>query len=897
MKVNFVLYITLLLLTFQVGTTGGARMFAPPNLDRPYELTTLIRQHGFPGITPSPDVIQNLYTAKNEYPKVADWHAPMMAPVNGTRDILVIMIDFSDRTGVLTPAYYADLIFGSTQGAMRHYYSEVSYGLLNITGAIIGSGWYRSAYEMVWWGEDSATGIDDENALIFELAREAVTLADADVDFSEYDANGNHIMDPGELSICIVHAGSGQESTGVSTDIWSHRWYIFGEGYSVNGSPLQDTIVDGVRISRHPDDYVGGYFMQAEDSPMGVFAHEFGHDLGLPDLYDTDYSSDGIGRWGLMATGTWLGTPSGTTPSHLSAWCKIQLGWVTPTLVTSFVENASIPQIETTPTVYKLEFSEMEYFLIENREQVGYDSYLPGSGILIWHIDESVPDNDNEAHKMVDLEEAHGGAQDLDTYGGNRGDANDPYYSNVLGFRDTTDPNSRAYDYSSTGLWVTNISGAGALMTANFLYRQIDVPTDYSTIQKAINSANEGDIIFVQNGTYYESVVVNKTVNLIGENKHATIIDAGGIDPFIAIDVAANNVNISNFTLQNSLVGIQVGDYSNTTLSNNIIADHSNGILVLNSSGNTITGNIIKNNSNTALRFDSAFDNIVHRNAIQNNNIGVGAGNLSYSNILLENSILNNNYGFYINIHSSRFYHNNIIDNNIQAAFYGLNYNNTWDNGYPSGGNFWSDYGGVDADGDGIGDAPYIIDMENQDNYPLMNPWSPPLPDISLTSISTSKIIVGQSSSLYINVNVTNQGDTMETFSVTTYGNSTILDQREANVSVGNSIILTFTWNTANFTKGNYTISAYAWPLPEENDTADNTVVEGWVFLTTLGDINGDRVVDITDVSMTIFMYGETYKSQYWSGPTWHSNMDVNNDGVVDITDIWITIDQYGNSW
>lgn len=428
------------------------------------EISSLIRKFGHPGVVPSPDLIEKCQASGRAVPKVTDWVRPLSL-TTGSRNVLIILIDFPDKNATKTPAHFMDFVFGGEKGSLRHYYAEVSYGLLNITGFIAGNKWYKSDYNMTWWGADSEDGIDDKYQPIFELAREAVEKADADVDFSVFDVNENKVLDPEELSLCIIHAGDDQAYSGVSTDIWSHFWYIFGADY---GYP--DLIVDGVRLSKHQNDNVGGYWMVAEFDPLGVYAHEFGHDLGLPDLYDTDYSSRGVGVWCLMSYGAWLGSPVGSSPAHLSAWCKAKLGWINPTVITNPLENVTIPSIETSSTAYKLQVSQTEYFLVVNRQKMGYDYYLPGSGILIWHVDESVGDNTNENHKLVDLEEAHGEVQDLDFADRNAGDAYDPFFSpHKTEFTDYSDPNCRAYNGNETRLWITNISSSGLIMTANFL--------------------------------------------------------------------------------------------------------------------------------------------------------------------------------------------------------------------------------------------------------------------------------------------------------------------------------------------------------------------------------------------------------------------------------------------
>jgi parallel beta-helix repeat protein len=266
----------------------------------------------------------------------------------------------------------------------------------------------------------------------------------------------------------------------------------------------------------------------------------------------------------------------------------------------------------------------------------------------------------------------------------------------------------------------------------------IIVPDDYPTIQEAINAANEADTVFVRNGTYYENVVVNKTLSLIGEEKEDTIIDNQGIGSYI-IDVQANNVMIKGFTVRNAHYSgqcIWVNAYVNCTVSNNIVAPNTygDGIRIHHSSDNIIEDNLVTNSSATAIGFDWAHNNTIHNNTVIGNYIGIGAGNPSYDNVFSENTIANNSYGFLTAIYNSKFLRNNIMNNSVQAAFYGSGYANAWDDGYPPGGNYWSSYAGSDlcygvgqneTGSDGVGDSAYTIDAGNVDNYPLMRPYVP----------------------------------------------------------------------------------------------------------------------------------------------------------------------------
>jgi parallel beta-helix repeat protein len=269
--------------------------------------------------------------------------------------------------------------------------------------------------------------------------------------------------------------------------------------------------------------------------------------------------------------------------------------------------------------------------------------------------------------------------------------------------------------------WVVNLNGTG----------------DFTAIQAALNSVNSGDTILVMNGVYYEHLGISKTVTLNGENRLLTIIDGGGAAPASTIVIEANNVVINGFTIQNAMSGgraIWEDGYTGAIISNNIITNNGDGIRILNSHGNKISNNVLKNNPYTALGFDASYSNTISGNTISNNYIGVGAGIPSYSNVFSGNIVTQNSYGFLLAMYNSKFFHNNVIGNNIQAAFYDV-YVNTWNNGYPSGGNYWSNYVGVDnyrgaaqnkIGHDGIGDTPYVIDAQNKDNYPLMTPLKLP---------------------------------------------------------------------------------------------------------------------------------------------------------------------------
>jgi immune inhibitor A len=433
-------------------------------IDMPYVLQHLpeVRAQGVDGAWAAPAVRDQVQAAPGGT-RPARVLGPSLAPTGSWR-ALVILVDFSDKTSNVAAGSFDNLLFGSSAGTMRHYYNAVSYGALDIvTVHLPGTiGWKRAPQTYAYYcNAQNGFGNYPRNAQ--KLTEDAVTVANASVDFSQYDNDGDGYVD----ALFIVHSGPGAEYTGLDTDIWSHAW-----------STKTAITLDGVKVFRYSME--PEYWESPGDMTMGVYAHELGHAaFGLPDLYDTDYTSAGLDSWSLMAGGSWNGpAPGGASPAFPDVWSHTQMGYVAPTTIAANTSGASLHQITDLPNAWKLWSGGApgtQYFMVENRQRTGYDAYLQGDGMLVYHVDESVlTDNDNEwypghttsGHYLVALEQADGQwnlEQNVSA------DGADPFpgTGNKRTFAGTTTPDTKSYASALTGVALRNISASGSTMTAD----------------------------------------------------------------------------------------------------------------------------------------------------------------------------------------------------------------------------------------------------------------------------------------------------------------------------------------------------------------------------------------------------------------------------------------------
>jgi len=324
----------------------------------------------------------------------------------------------------------------------------------------------------------------------------------------------------------------------------------------------------------------------------------------------------------------------------------------------------------------------------------------------------------------------------------------------------------------------------------------IDPPTPLISTVDNITYTLTGNIISDSDG-----IVVERD-NIVVDGAGYTV---GGVGIGIGIS-SGNNVTLKNVIVASFGVGIKILG-NNNTLSDNTALNNDYGIYLDEySSYNTLSGNNASSNNDVGIHLDRSFYNNLSGNTASSNDYGIYLDEYSSYNTLSGNNASYNYYGIHLDQWSQ---YNNLSGNNALVNWYGIflygssnniifhnnfidNLNfiqawssdvNIWDDGYPSGGNYWSDYEDIyplaeELDGSGIWDTPYEIVEVGQDNYPLMKPYGVP-PDIAVTGVSPSKTVVGQGYSADINVTVNNQGLSTETFNVTAYyGNATITPEQ-----------------------------------------------------------------------------------------------------------------------
>jgi len=439
-----------------VGLSAGAGPVlpapSPPDglqpMPPPPHLVDRMREEG----RPLPDM-------KAKWARGIDRPAPFPIPPSGNFNLLAVAVDFTDNPGTVATTFFDNLVFAPPGGSssVTDYYHQISYATLTLVTVNAPStiGWVRAGrtYNGAngYVNADGTAGtVDDYGWGTFPLnlqgiVSDVIPLIDPLVDLSQYDNDNDGFVD----SVVFIHAGPGAEITLSPNDIWSCAWNM-----SVGNGPGPLLTQDGVSVDNFTFD--PEYMVTPGDQTIGTYCHELGHTLfGLPDLYDLDNSSYGLGSWSLMAYGGWNGPPiwdpwipawipGGASPAWPDAWSRTVMGFEPALPTDGDMPGFIFPPVWMGPgLVVRLQPPQLgpkEYFLVENRQQWGYDAFLPGAGLLIWHVDENKwnpwelntyectksPDCQCPVwHYLVSLEQADG-LLDLENLT-NTGDGGDPF--------------------------------------------------------------------------------------------------------------------------------------------------------------------------------------------------------------------------------------------------------------------------------------------------------------------------------------------------------------------------------------------------------------------------------------------------------------------------------------
>lgn len=398
-------------------------------------------------------------------------------PTTGNNNLLIILVSFADRAFTYTREDFDSLASqpgysrnGAT-GSVKDYYYDVSFGQLEVNPTVVGP--YTLSQPMAYYG---ATGPSFSDVNPKEMVSEACALADSEIDFSQFDMNNDGIVD----AVHVIFAGAGEASTGETDAIWPHRWSIY---------PYDslDITFDGVTLR---DYSCSAEKMGSGMDGIGTICHEFGHVLGLPDLYDTDYEGSGgqataINTWSIMASGSYNNYSN--TPASFTAYEKYRLNWLQLDTLEVAGEYVLPPLMDSNKAYIITSPYEDEFFVFENRNQSSWDTYVPNSGGLIFHVKQEGDYNINcdPNYQKYDIEEADRNDDDNTL-------ATDVFpsaqYNNF--FADYSQPNSILWNGESLNKPITRITRDTSDNCIRFRFMIPDSSAIVETIHESIKLSN-----------------------------------------------------------------------------------------------------------------------------------------------------------------------------------------------------------------------------------------------------------------------------------------------------------------------------------------------------------------------------------------------------------------------
>lgn len=341
-------------------------------------------------------------------------------PTIGEVHSLVILVQFAD-TKFSTVGSDAHQFFNNmlnepgftysngANGSARDFYLNSSNGRFQPQFDVIGPVTLPEKYS--YYGANQGSSVDNP-ARLEQFVREACTLADPLVDFSQYDHNQDGYID----NIYFFYAGKGEADSGDGNAIWPHSAY-YSDMAKDAGLSETSLKLDGIEVGNYTcSNEINGTLITPQPAGIGTFVHEFGHVLGLADHYDVNYGMTTFapGSFDTMAQASY--NNNGNTPAAFSAYERACLGWLDLTVLKNGVDTLNVlPDLNDSNKAYMVPVggtNDQEYFIMENRQQKGWDAFIPGHGMLLWHIDydakawEKNELNITGTHQRVDIVEA-----------------------------------------------------------------------------------------------------------------------------------------------------------------------------------------------------------------------------------------------------------------------------------------------------------------------------------------------------------------------------------------------------------------------------------------------------------------------------------------------------------
>lgn len=454
---------------------------------------------------------------------------------------LVILVNFKDcafqhnssdfDTWLNEPGYSTN---GGT-GSVKDYFRDNSMGQFVPNFQVVGP--YTLSQNQVYYaGNSEDTGEDVNPRAMVKEACELAKAANPGLDFSQFDNDGDGYMD----NCYIIYAGYSEASTANGDDMWPHSWTMGDEVFNIDGVNIDNYSCSAELVG------MPGYPEQPTMDGIGTFTHEFGHILGLKDMYDTDDYTNGYGvdpgAYSLYASGSY--NNDSRTPPCLMAFERLQMGWAkegTDIVELKDAEDVTLDNVSTNTARYinaqpgRAEGTGYEWFVLENRQKTGWDSYIPAHGLLIYHYDytkEMVDEywsvngpNNNAKHRCMYIKAADG----VDDENSRAGDTY-PGTSANTSFTDTSTPNSLNWNNEPTNVPITNITEQDGMImfqvkggTSVWNFVKTNVPSDVRDKTATFTAEMTGNTSDVAETGFCWSIKDNPTID--DEHKTATMTD------------------------------------------------------------------------------------------------------------------------------------------------------------------------------------------------------------------------------------------------------------------------------------------------------------------------------------------------------------------------------------